>query len=420
MSIEHERPRVGLRGTLTRILTSGSGGGILLLLATALAVLCENSVLAPFYGAILETPVVIRIGALELAKPLLLWINDGLMAVFFVLVGLEIKREVLLGDLRTLDRAALPALAAIGGMALPCALFLFVARGDPAIQRGFAIPAATDIAFSLGILAMLGDRVPRELKVFLTAFAILDDLGAIVLIATVYTAELSRVSLGCAALFALALFVMQSKGVKWIAPYVVLGIAMWICVLKSGVHATLAGVVFACMLPLRVPEGVERSLAHRAEHALEPWVKYAILPLFAFANAGLALDGIDAAALMQPLVLGIALGLFVGKAIGLFVPVWIAGHTRLIHRPEGIGLGAWFGACLLGGVGFTMSLFIGGLAFEEPERLRDVRLGVLVGSAASALVGILVLRAVTPRPGGSGTTPTTHAPSSDAHGGSRG
>jgi NhaA family Na+:H+ antiporter len=402
-----------------RLLQSPSGGGLLLMLATALAIACENTGLARLYDAFLDTPVVVRIGALELSKPLLLWINDGLMAVFFVLVGIEIKREVLLGDLRTFDRAALPALAAVGGMVLPCAMFLWVTRGDAAVERGFAIPAATDIAFSLGILAMLGSRVPRELKIFLTAFAILDDLGAIILIATVYTDELSRLSLAAAGVCALLLFVLQRFGVRRFAPYVLLGIAMWICVLKSGVHATLAGVVFACMLPLRVPEGFEHSPARHAEHALEPWVKYAILPLFAFANAGLALDGIDANALTEPLVLGIALGLFVGKAVGLFVPVWLAGFTRFVHRPADVPLSAWFGACLLGGVGFTMSLFIGGLAFEEPERLRDVRLGVLLGSALSAITGVLVLRASTRRLAAPGTTPTTHAPASDALGASR-
>ncbi|MBK6940046.1 MAG: Na+/H+ antiporter NhaA [Planctomycetes bacterium] len=396
------------------LLRSPAGGGVLLLLATALAIVSENSGFAPLYDAFLTTPMVIRIGALELAKPLLLWINDGLMAVFFVLVGLEIKREVLLGELRTSDRAALPAFAALGGMLVPCAVFAWITRHAPDVSRGFAIPAATDIAFALGILAMLGSRVPRELKVFLTAFAILDDLGAIVLIASVYTEDLSRVALAWAAGFAVLLFVFQRVGVRRIAPYVVLGVAMWICVLKSGVHATLAGVVFACALPLRGPEGPDRSLAARAEHALEPWVKYAILPLFAFANAGLALDGIDAAALTEPLVLGIALGLFVGKAIGLFVPVWIAGHTRFIHRPAGIPLGQWFGTCLLGGVGFTMSLFIGGLAFEDPDRLRAIRLGVLIGSACSALAGVAVLFAFTPRSGGSGTTATTHATSTDA------
>lgn len=406
------------RSAIMRLLRSPAGGGVLLLLATALAILSENSRLAPLYDAFLTTPMVIRIGALELAKPLLLWINDGLMAVFFVLVGLEIKREVLLGELRTVDRAALPAFAALGGMIVPCALFALITRDAPEVSRGFAIPAATDIAFAIGILAMLGPRVPRELKVFLTAFAILDDLGAIVLIATVYTEDLSRVALAWAAGFGVVLFALQQFGVRRVAPYVLLGIAMWICVLKSGVHATLAGVVFACALPLRVREGPEHSLAARAEHALEPWVKYAILPLFAFANAGLALDGIDVAALTEPLVLGIAVGLFVGKAIGLFVPVWIAAHTRFIHRPEGIHVGQWFGTCLLGGVGFTMSLFIGGLAFDDLERLRAVRLGVLLGSACSAIAGVLVLTAFTPRSAGSGTTATTHATSTDAPDGS--
>jgi len=368
-----------------------SAGGIVLIGAAALALVLDNSPLAWLYDRLLQLPLAITIGDFGLQKPLLLWINDGLMAVFFLLVGLEIKREVLTGELSTRAKAALPLAAAVGGMAAPAAVFVLLNRGQPENLSGWAIPAATDIAFALGILSLLGPRVPLSLKVLLTAIAIVDDLGAIAIIALFYTANLSWVSLAFAAACGAGLFALNRLGVRGYAPYMLLGIVMWVCVLKSGVHATLAGVALAMAIPLRGAGPAADSPLMRLEHALHPWVAFLIMPVFAFANAGIPLN-IRWQDLMQPLTLGIALGLFVGKQFGVFLAARLAVALGIADRPSGAGWSQIYGVALLSGIGFTMSLFIGTLAFDAVEQATAVRLGVIVGSILAGASGYLVLR----------------------------
>ena len=379
-----------MKRMIERFLRLESASGLLLIAAATLALVLDNSPLAWLYDRLLAVPMVVQIGALVLSKPLLLWINDGLMAVFFLLVGLEIKREILKGELSTRSKAMLPLLAAIGGMAAPALVFVAINQGSPENLRGWAIPAATDIAFALGILSLLGPRVPISIKIFLTALAIIDDLGAIVIIAAFYTSDLSVASLGFAAFFAVALFVLNQKGVTRFAPYVLFGIALWVCVLKSGVHATLAGVVLALAIPLRT--GDAHPPLERMEHALHPWVAYLVMPVFAFANAGVSLAGISPRDLLAPLPLGIAAGLFVGKQVGVFAMTWLGVVTGLAEKPAGAGWLDLYGASLLAGVGFTMSLFIGTLAFEGPDAAAAVRIGVLAGSLVCGALGYFVLR----------------------------
>ena len=367
-----------------------SASGLLLLAAAGLALVFENSPLAWLYDGLLELPMAVQIGALAISKPLLLWINDGLMAVFFLLVGLEIKREVLQGELSSRSKAALPVLGALGGMVAPALIFLAINQDAPENLRGWAIPAATDIAFALGILKLLGPRVPVSVKVFLTAVAIIDDLGAIAIIAAFYTSKLSLVSLALAGVFAVALLILNRRGVVSFAPYVLLGIALWVCVLKSGVHATLAGVVLAFAIPVRGVGG-DGSPLERMEHALHPWVAYLVMPVFAFANAGVSLAGFSFGDLLAPLPLGIAAGLFLGKQAGVFLMTGLGIVTGLAQRPAGASWMHLYGASLLAGVGFTMSLFIGTLAFEGVEQVAAVRLGVISGSLVCGLVGYLVM-----------------------------
>ncbi len=360
--------------------------------AAAAALLLDNSPLNWLYDAILSTPVVVQIGALAIDKPLLLWINDGLMAVFFFLVGLEIKRELLQGQLLSWNEAALPAVAALGGMLLPALIYVAFNMGDPSALNGWAIPAATDIAFALGVLALLGSRVPVALKIFLLALAILDDLGAIVIIALFYTADLSVMSLAIAGICVAILLGLNFVGVRRIAPYIIVGLVMWVCVLKSGVHATLAGVVIALTIPLRVPDTEKPAPLLRLEHELHPWVAFFVMPVFAFANAGVSLTGLSFADLLAPIPLGIALGLFFGKQLGVFGFAWLAARAGICRLPEGTNWLQIYGISLLAGIGFTMSLFIGTLAFADPEHAAAVRLGVLSGSILSALAGYTVLR----------------------------
>jgi NhaA family Na+:H+ antiporter len=381
-----------LKGALAFVQHEAAGG--LVLMAAALAALIvSNSPLSWLYDGFLDTPVGVRAGPLSIDKPLLLWINDGLMAVFFFLVGLEIKRELLRGELSTFRQAALPVLAAAGGMALPAAVYIAINAGDPAALRGWAIPTATDIAFSVGVLALLGARIPSSLKIFLLALAIIDDLGAIVIIALFYTEQLSPASLVLAAIGAAVLWALNARGVNRPAPYVLTGIFIWVCVLKSGVHATLAGVVVALAIPLRSETPEHASLLEQLEESLHPWVAFAVLPLFAFANAGVSLQGLSLAKLLAPVPLGIALGLVLGKPLGIVGAVWLAVKSGLASRPEGASWGQVLGVGMLGGIGFTMSLFIGTLAFPDPAYAAQVRLGVLAGSLLSALAGYLVLRA---------------------------
>jgi NhaA family Na+:H+ antiporter len=368
-----------------------AAAGVLLLAATALALVAANSPASGLYASFLQARVAITIDGAGIAKPLLLWINDGLMAIFFLLVGLEIKREVIEGELSTVRKAALPAIAAAGGMAVPALVYVALNWGDAQTLRGWAIPTATDIAFAVGVLALLGDRVPSTLKIFLLALAIIDDLGAIVIIAIFYTHNLSALSLVLAGIALAGLFALNRAGVTRPAAYVVLGVLMWVCVLESGVHATLAGVALALAIPIGASDSHEQSPLRSLEHSLHPWVSYAILPLFAFANAGVSLAGISLAELFEPLPLGIAAGLFVGKQVGVMGATWIAVRLNAAALPEGATWRHFYGTALLTGIGFTMSLFIGTLAFDDPAYADHVRIGVLGGSLLSALAGALVL-----------------------------
>ncbi|WNK00624.1 Na+/H+ antiporter NhaA [Thalassospiraceae bacterium LMO-JJ14] len=379
--------------SLNQLLHHEAAPGVLLVIAAALAMAMENSPLAWLYDSLLGLPVVVGVGGLVIDKPLLLWINDGLMAVFFFMVGLEIKREVLTGRLSSFDQASLPALAAIGGMAAPALIYLAITSGDAAAASGWAIPSATDIAFALGVLSLLGNRVPVSLKVFLLAIAIIDDLGAILIIAFFYTEDLSlyalTVSLGAASILVL----FNRLGIRALTPYLLVGIVLWVMVLKSGVHATLAGVLIALTLPLRPTANDPRPTRyHDIEHALHPWVAFLVMPVFAFANSGIPLAGFQPGDLLQPVPLGIALGLFVGKQIGVMGFCFAAVRLRLCALPEDATWLHIYGISLLTGIGFTMSLFIGGLAFAEPALAAQVRFGVLGGSCLSAVLGYTVLR----------------------------
>ncbi len=375
---------------------SNAAAGLLLLAATAGALTLSNSSLGEYYERALNTVLEVRLGAQSLVhKPILLWINDGLMAVFFLFVGLEIKREILAGNLSTRQRALLPVFAAIGGMALPSLIYLAIAWGEPVAMRGWAIPAATDIAFALGILALLGSRVPLSLKVFVTAVAVIDDLGAIIIIALFYTEQLSALMLAAAALGVAILAVLNLLGVRNIGCYLLVGVCVWFAVLKSGVHATLAGVVVAAFIPFTAAAGRAGSPLASLEHAIQPWVLFAIMPLFAFANAGVALDEVGVADLLTATTLGVALGLFAGKLLGICGAVYLAVKLRLAELPPEMDWHAMLGVSFLCGIGFTMSLFIGTLAFEQadPVYMRAVRIGVLIGSLGAASVAVFVLRA---------------------------
>jgi NhaA family Na+:H+ antiporter len=341
--------------------------------------------------------VAVQIGNFSIEKPLLLWINDGLMAVFFFTIGLEIKREVLVGELSNRSQLVLPILAALGGMAAPAAIYAFINWGDADALQGWAIPSATDIAFALGVLALLGDRVPHSLKVFLMTLAIIDDLGAIVIIALFYTTNLSVLSLIVASAGLFILFVMNRRGVIGIAPYILVGIIIWAAVLKSGVHATLAGVLIAFFIPYKTLPGEKKTQLDRLEHDLHPAVVFGILPLFAFANTGIPLGGLTMDSLLHPVPLGIAAGLFLGNQLGIFSLSWLAVKLNLCKKPDGASWLQIYGVAMLCGIGFTMSLFISSLAFEEGGQNVPVddRLGILVGTLLSAILGYLVLRYAT-------------------------
>ncbi len=375
-----------------------AAGGLVLLAAAVAALIASNSPLERLYDGFLDTPVGVRIGALALDKPLLLWINDGLMAIFFFLVGLEIKRELLRGELSTFGQAALPVVAAIGGMAVPALIYVAINWGNSAALRGWAIPSATDIAFAVGVLALLGPRIPSSLKIFLLALAILDDLGSILVIALFYTEHLSWLSLALASVGMVVLWTLNTQGVARLAPYVLTGIFIWVCVLKSGVHATLAGVVVALAIPLTSTAEDQPSLLEQLEESLHPWVAFAVLPLFAFANAGVSLQGLTLAKLLEPIPFGIAAGLFFGKTVGIFAAAWITIAAGVASKPEGATWTQILGVSMLGGVGFTMSLFIGMLAFPDPAQAAPLRLGVLAGSVLSAVAGYLVLAASSRQP----------------------
>jgi Na+:H+ antiporter, NhaA family len=391
------RPRVPATGpplpfsAIREFLRLETAGGIVLAAAASAGLILANSQWSGVYTGFLDLPLSIQIGALKISKPLLLGINDGLMAIFFLVVGLEIKREILEGELSSLDRAGLPAIAAIGGMVAPAALYLACNWSDPAAAQGWAIPAATDIAFALAVLALVGRRAPASLRIFLLALAILDDLGAIVIIAIFYTTDLSPLALALAGAGLVALAALNWAGVTRLAPYVLVGLFLWVCVLKSGVHATLAGVALGLAIPLRASDEHGRSPLRQMEHALHPWVAYMILPLFAFANAGVSLAGLSPAILVEPVPLGIALGLFLGKQLGVMGATWGAIRLGLGRLPEDANWLQFYGMAMLTGIGFTMSLFIGGLAFEDVGYSAAVRIGVLVGSLLSGIAGFLLL-----------------------------
>ena len=384
--------------SLKTFLKLESASGILLMIAAAAAMAVANSPVQALYQALFEVPVEVRIGALQIAKPLLLWINDGLMAVFFLLVGLELKREVLEGNLSDPSQIALPAVAALGGMLLPAGIYAFFNWGDPIAIHGWAIPAATDIAFALGVLALVGRGVPVGLKVFLLTLAILDDFGAIAIIAVAYTDQLSTGSLAMAAVAIAVLALLNRCRVLSIAPYILVGVVLWVAVLKSGVHATLAGVALAFFIPMKGQDEDDSPL-RRLEHDLHPAVAFGIVPLFAFANAGVSLEGVTLASAFAPVPLGIAAGLFVGKTVGVFGFAWASIRLGIGRLPEGASWASLFGVAMLCGIGFTMSLFIASLALDQggPAYEAATRIGILGGSMVSAICGYLLLRAVTPR-----------------------
>ena len=379
---------------LKNFLRLESAAGILLVAAAA-ALLVSNSALSDLYQQLLDVPLVIAVGGLVVDKPLLLWINDGLMALFFFLIGLEVKREILEGELSSRDQLVLPAIGALGGFVLPASIYVVFNWNDPETLNGWAIPSATDIAFALGVLMLLGSRVPLALKVFLTSIAIFDDIAAIVVIAAFYTQDLSLTALALAAAGIAGLVALNRLGVRGIGAYAVIGALVWLCVLKSGVHATLAGFIVALTIPLRAPEGAPSPLRH-LEQGLHPWVAYAILPIFAFANAGVSFAGIDSATVFGSVSAGIAAGLFFGKQLGVFASVWLAVKLGFARLPRGSSWLSIYGVALLTGIGFTMSLFIGSLAFERGDfdYIAATRVGVLCGSMLSAVLGYAVLRIV--------------------------
>ena len=376
---------------ISKLLKGESATGVLLIIATILAMLMANSPLDKYYQHLLDIPVVVSFDTLVIAKPLLLWINDGLMAIFFFMVGLEIKREVLIGNLKEISKVVTPTLAAIGGMLVPALIYTALNFGDEVAMRGWAIPMATDIAFALGILSLLGERVPKTLKVFLLALAIIDDLGAIVVIALFYGKGVSLFSLGVAAVFATILVLMNLKNVKNPAYYILIGIFLWVAVLKSGVHATIAGVILGLLIPLKGNEDRFFDL----EHALHFPVNYIILPIFAFVNTGVGFGGMSAKDFTDTVTLGIAMGLFIGKTVGIFTFSYLSSKIGIGQLPEGVDAKALFGVSMISGIGFTMSLFIGSLAFECSNGvcfdIVDERVGILLGSLLSGIAGFVYL-----------------------------
>lgn len=393
MSADLKKPLFRVR-SVREFIKLESSGGIILFLAAMFAIIIANSPLHRLYHHFFELPFTVELGMLKLSKPFLLWINDGLMAIFFLLVGLEIKREFLEGELNSLEKAALPAIAALGGMLVPAVIYVAFNWGQYPGLKGWAIPTATDIAFSLGILSLLRTRIPVSLKIFLTALAIFDDIGAIVIIAIFYTKTISVPLLGLAALLIVILWVLNRARVVSFVPYFLVGFILWVCVLKSGVHATLAGIVLAFAIPIKGRDNSESSPLNDLEQKLHPWVAFGVLPLFAFANAGVSFTGISMADLVAPIPAGIALGLFLGKQLGIWSATMLGVKLGLAKMPSGVNGYGIYGVSLVAGVGFTMSLFIGTLAFGGLSGAYDalVRLGVIVGSLISGFVGYIVLR----------------------------
>jgi NhaA family Na+:H+ antiporter len=383
---------------IERFMEKESSAGMLLIFATILALFLQNSFLSEFYTTFLHTPVEIRFGHLHIAKPLLLWVNDGLMAIFFFLIGLEVKREVMEGHLSSLKQITLPGIAAIGGMLVPALVFIMFNKSESFAMNGWAIPTATDIAFALGILSLLGPRVPVSLKIFLMALAIIDDLGAIIIIALFYTADLSVMSITIAAIALVILFIMNRMDIAIKSAYIVVGIVLWVSVLKSGVHATLAGVALAFMIPLssKDKEGNSFSMAKEMEQDLHKWVAFFILPLFAFVNAGVDLQGISLEEMAGPVPLGIMAGLFIGKQVGVFGFSWLAIKMGIASLPKDSNWTLLYGVSVLTGIGFAMSLFVDTLAYNDTKIYHYAdKLAILLGSLFSGLLGYLVLRIAT-------------------------
>jgi NhaA family Na+:H+ antiporter len=368
-------------------------GGLVLVFTAILALIVVNSPLQSLYLQFFSLKFGIHVGNYFLSKPLIMWINEGLMTIFFLLVGIEIKRELFEGELNTLNKAILPLIGAIGGMAIPSLIFAFINWHDPIGLRGWAIPSATDIAFALAVLSLFSKRIPMSLKIFLTALAIMDDLGAIIIIAVFYSNELSLLALMLAGICIIALFILNRANVVRFTPYAVIGFVMWVCVLKSGVHATLTGVVLAFAYPLRDHHNPEKALSHHIESILLPWVNYLVLPLFAFANAGIPLSTIQPGVFLKSVPLGTILGLFLGKQIGVFGSCWLAVKMKIANLPANTSWQHLYAVAILCGIGFTMSLFIGGLAYDglSASYMEMVRLGVLAASLLSAIVGGLFI-----------------------------
>lgn len=392
-----------MKATIKEFLRLESAAGLLLIGAAALAMIVANSPLSAWYDLLLAVPVQIRVGALEIAKPLVLWVNDGLMAIFFFLVGLELKREVLDGELSNRSNILLPLIGAVGGIVVPVGIYVWMNYGDPDAMIGWAIPASTDIAFALGVMALFGSRVPVALKIFLVSIAIFDDIAAIVIIAVFYSGDLSQEALIVASACLIVLFVMNRRGVSDNSPYVWIGLIMWTALLKSGVHATLAGVALAAFIPMQSRYEPQRSPLREFENDLHHLVAFIILPVFAFANAGVTFSGMGLEDFLHPVSTGIAAGLFFGKQIGVFLFCWVAVRFGLAKLPPGTNFGCLYGVSALCGIGFTMSMFVGSLAFERnPTDLQvifDERIGIIAGSLASAILAAVVLKFSLPKPG---------------------
>jgi NhaA family Na+:H+ antiporter len=383
--------------TLKHFVQHESTGGIVLFGAAMVAMVVANSGLSDLYDVFMHLPVAVQIGGYSIDKTLLHWVNDGLMAVFFFFIGLEVKREVLMGELSDASQIVLPALAAFGGMVVPIGIYIAVTAGDPAAGAGWAVPAATDIAFALGILSLLGPRVPLSLKIFLLALAIFDDIGAILIIALFFGSNLSIVSLIWAGAGLSIMVLFNFLGVKRVELYLFVGIFVWASVLESGIHATLAGVIMAFTIPLRVNDVTGQPLLSHLEHMLHPWVAFLILPAFAFMNAGVSFEGMHLGMVLTPIPLGIILGLVVGKLVGVFGMAWLGTLVGLARKPDDLTWAHIAGVALLAGIGFTMSLFIGTLAYEDVQAIDLVRIGVISGSLIAGSLGYLWLHIVLPK-----------------------
>ena len=366
--------------------------GILLFVAAIVAILVENSFLGDLYSKLLHSSININIYNFSIEKDLHHWINDGLMAIFFLLIGLEIKRELVQGHLSTREQFSLPAVAAIGGITIPAIIYISLNFGNEVTTNGWAIPTATDIAFALGVVTLLGNRIPISLKVTLVAIAIIDDLVAIIIIASFYASDLSINYLFFAAIATFILFVLNNRKINNLSPYVILGILLWVFVLKSGIHASLAGVLLAQFIPIKPKDTSAHSPLYKLEHSIEPWVNFIILPIFAFANAGVSFSGMKLNLLWDPVTLGIILGLFFGKQIGVMLFTYLGSILKICKLPSDISWAQYYGLSLVTGIGFTMSLFIGSLAFTDPEYQTSVRLGVLIASLLAGIFGYLTLR----------------------------